>query len=83
VRVVGKPPLGDLARQSAAAFSSRRQTVRTCVATADAGAIEVDFVAKPAVDLPNGWKAGQQVRLRGASFFTIRDGLIAAIRDFR
>ena len=65
VRVEGKAALGHLARQSAASFSSRRQTVRTCVATAEAVAIEVEFEATPAVDLPNGWKAGEQVRLRG------------------
>ena len=41
-----------------------------------------DFEATPAVDLPIGWKAGQQIRLRGVSFFALRDGLIAAIRDF-
>ena len=32
-------------------------------------------------DLPNGWKGGQQINLRGASFFELRDGLIGALTD--
>lgn len=75
VRVEGKPALAELARQSAAAFSSRRQTVRTCVATAEAVGIEVEFKATPAADLPTGWKTGQEVRLRG-SLFPFGDGRI-------
>jgi len=34
-----------------------------------------------AIDLPNGWKAGQSLSFTGASAFRIRDGKIASIVD--
>lgn len=77
----GKEALWTLARQSAQCFSSRRQTVTDAVVAGDRVALQVVFEAVVACDLPNGWRAGQAVRLTGASFFTLRDGLIARVVD--
>jgi len=33
-------------------------------------------------DLPDGKKAGQEIRLRGASFFTISNGRISRLVDY-
>lgn len=82
MKVEGKAELAELARASAAALSARRQSVRSAVVTPERVAVDLDFEATVAADLPNGWKAGQTIALRGVSFFEIRDGLIAGIVDF-
>jgi len=80
-RTSGKAPLRALARRTAQVFSSRRQVVTEAVVSADHVAILIEFEATVARDLPNGWKAGQQLKLRGASFFALRGGLIAKVTD--
>ena len=80
-RTVGKAELATLARQSVQVFSSRCQTVVDAVVEPQRVALRVDFEATVAIDLPNGWKAGQRLELRGASFFTLRDALICKIVD--
>jgi steroid delta-isomerase-like uncharacterized protein len=81
VRTEGKAALTALAEQAAHLFQQRRQTVKFIVASENAVALEIGYSAVVAVDLPNGWKAGQTIDLRGASFFRLRDGLIAALTD--
>lgn len=44
-------------------------------------ALEIDYWCRPAKDLPGGKKAGQEIRLRGASFFTIHNGRISRLVD--
>jgi len=80
--IEGKAALAELAEQSAAAFSQRRQTVRDAVVTLERAVLDLDFEATCAIDLPNGWQAGQVVNLRGVSFFELRGNLIASIVDF-
>ena len=58
----------------------RHQHMRS-VCAADAVAVEIVFEAVVAVDLPNGWQAGQRVVLQGASFYRLRDGLICDLVD--
>ncbi len=79
--VRGKEDLEKLARASAQAFSARKQTVRQAVVSKEAAALEIDFEGVVAADLPNGWKAGQTIALRGASFFELRGGRLARIVD--
>ena len=43
--------------------------------------VEIDYAATVAADLPNGWKAGQELAFRGASYFELSDGLISRIID--
>jgi steroid delta-isomerase-like uncharacterized protein len=80
-RASGREAFADLARQSAALFSERRQAVSDCIAAGNRVAIKVDFHAVVAGDWPNGWKAGETLSLKGASFFTLADGHIAEIVD--
>jgi steroid delta-isomerase-like uncharacterized protein len=81
MRTEGKEALGALAQQAAQAFVERRQTVKSLVASDHGVALEIVYDAVVALDLPNGWKAGQSIHLRGASFFRLRDGLIAELID--
>lgn len=80
-RTTGKAELGELAKRAAKAFASRRQVLVNAVVGADQVAILIEFEATVARSLPNGWQAGQKLKLRGASFFTLRDGLIEKIVD--
>jgi hypothetical protein len=80
-RTEGRAAFEALARQSAVGFSSRRQSVLDSVVAGDQVALRVEFEARVAVDLPNGWKVGQQLRLQGASFFRLRDGRIERLVD--
>ncbi|MDP9414412.1 MAG: nuclear transport factor 2 family protein [Pseudomonadota bacterium] len=77
-----KAAFADLARQSAEAFYEREQSVRRTVMGDDAVAVEIDYRARLAADLPNGMKAGDVLQLRGVSLFKLRDGRIAEILDF-
>ncbi len=77
-----KAEFADLAQQSAAASQEREQSIRRTVVGDDAVAIEIDYRAKLAADLPNGMKAGDVLQLRGVSLFKLRDGGIAEIVDF-
>ena len=45
-------------------------------------AAEIEFEGRAAVDLPTGVKAGQSVKVRGASFFEFRGPLLCRIADY-
>ena len=77
----GKEEFATLARAGAAAFASRRQTVTHAITVAGRTMVEIDYTATVAADLPNGWKAGQELAFRGASYFELTDGLISRIID--
>lgn len=77
----GKEEFAALARVGASAFASRRQTVTHAITVAGRTMVEIDYTATVAADLPNGWKAGQELAFRGASYFELSDGLISRIID--
>lgn len=81
-RTVGREELRQLARMSAEWFEQRRQTATAWVIDDAHIALEIDYWCRLAKDLPDGRKAGQEIRLRGASFFTIRDGHISGLVDY-
>lgn len=70
-----------LARSGAAAFRERRQRVTNCIVVADRVMVEIDYTAVVATDLPNGWKAGQELRFSGASYFELENGRIVKLVD--
>lgn len=76
-----KAALDKIARASLDAFSERTQTPTNCIAVGDRACVAVAFRAVIASDLPNGLKAGHVIEAAGASFFELRDGLIASILD--
>ena len=45
-------------------------------------AVEIGYVARLAVDLPNGFKAGEEIKLKGVSVFEFRDKKIIRLVDF-
>ncbi len=82
IRTINKDELRKLANISVDYFIERRQTVLSWVVNDEKVAIEIDYWCKVAKDLPDGKKAGEEMTLRGASFFTIKDGLINKLVDY-
>ncbi|MEM1363242.1 MAG: nuclear transport factor 2 family protein [Pseudomonadota bacterium] len=77
----GKQAFEALAEQGAAAFSERRQDVTNAITVADTTLMEVDFTATVAMDLPNGWKAGQTLRFSGRSAVILKNDKIISLID--
>ncbi|MBO9436374.1 nuclear transport factor 2 family protein [Ruegeria sp. R13_0] len=77
----GKQAFSDLASAGVQAFKSRQQTVTNMITVGTVTLVEIDYSAVVSADLPNGWKAGQQLRFRGASAFRVEDGRIVSITD--
>jgi ketosteroid isomerase-like protein len=82
VRTDSREELRALALQSAGLFTERRQTATGWVENGDDVAVEIDFQCRLAEDFPDMEKAGKEMTLRGASFFTIRNGRITRLVDY-
>ncbi|EMI1810612.1 nuclear transport factor 2 family protein [Pseudomonas aeruginosa] len=70
-----------LAEQGVQLFAERAQTILGCIAIEDRAAVRIGYRAKAKADLPNGWKAGQEIEMTGTSFFMISDGKISEVID--
>lgn len=76
--------LAAFKKQAAAAanfFSERTQTVLSIRHFEDRSELMLDYRAVVAMDLPNGWRKGQEIKLSGRSVFTFRNGKIARLTD--
>jgi ketosteroid isomerase-like protein len=82
IKTSNKAQLKELALASLEFFEQRRQTPISWVISNNQVAVQIDYWCKLAKDLPGGKKAGEEMKLRGASFFEIRDGLICKLTDY-
>mgnify|MGYP001800073951 FL=1 len=82
MRLEGRDQMGEVARLSGNAFSYRRQRLINLIIGEGKASAEIEFEGKAAVDLPNGVKAGETVKIRGASFFECRGRLLSRIADY-
>ena len=82
IRTTGKDELRGLALMSVEYFEQRQQTPVAWVVEGPRVAVEIDYWCRLAKDLPEGHKAGEEMKLRGASFFTIREGRITKLVDY-
>ena len=80
MKIEGRPAFAELAEQAATMFTIRHQAITNAVVDGDRVAMEVDWTGIPAVDLGS-MKAGEPIAMRGASFMTIRKGLLTRIVD--
>jgi len=71
-----------LAEQSVKIFSQRSQTIKQITINDDKAEIEVDYEGTLAMDLPNGLKAGETIKLKGKSDFSMKDGKLLMIEDY-
>lgn len=72
----------ELAEKSKDLFSSRRHTVTAYKHDGESVTVEIDYEGMLRVDIPNGLKAGETLKLKGKSRFQFRDGLIYALTDY-
>lgn len=82
MRFEGKAAMGEIAHLSGNAFSYRRQKILNFIEDGAHASAEVSFEAKAAVDLPTGARAGDMIKMQGASFFELRGGLLCRIADY-
>ncbi len=78
---VGIDQFRELAKQSNALFSSRRQKVTRINVSDNSATVDIEYEGVLAADLPNGMKAGETLRLNGRSEFEFRDGKIYRLTD--
>ena len=71
----------ELAEKSKTLFSSRSQTITAYRFEPDSVTVDIDYKGVLRVDLPNGLKASQTLKLKGKSIFRFRDGLIYELID--
>ena len=81
VDVSGVEEFESLASNSARLFSERRQSVTSFEEYENRVLIGIDYVGTIANDLPNGLKAGEQIKMQGKSEFTFFDGKIIKLVD--
>ena len=78
----GKTDFEMLARQSLSMFKSRRQTIRSLTLGERTAAVEIEYEAFLAVNLPDGRKTGETMQLRGVTMFAFSDSKISRISDY-
>lgn len=78
----GKEELLKLATQSALLFKERKVTVTNWVIGKNKIAVEIDYDATVAHDLPNGLKKGARLLLKGVSIYEFENSKIKRLVDF-
>ncbi len=69
------------ARADVRAFKQRTQTIKKTFNMGPTTIVTFQRDSVVAKDMPNGWKAGQELQLRGATEFQLRDNTIVRITD--
>lgn len=86
MKIEGREKFREVAVQSTAAFSERRQEVKDVVGSGDASngrwAVEILFQGTLATDMGEGMPAGTHFNLRGVSLISVANGKITQISDF-
>jgi ketosteroid isomerase-like protein len=72
----------ELAERAKNVFSERCQTITACRHEGELSTVEIDYQGVLNIDIPQGPKAGQTLKLAGKSEFRFRDGLIHALSDY-
>lgn len=82
VECTDKMQLRSVFEQSQDLFQTRKQTITNWIENGNKVAIETDYVATLACDLPNGFQKGDTIYVRGVSTFEFEDGKIKSLRDY-
>lgn len=77
----GLPAFRQQAEQAKQYFSHRRQTITAWKFSGDTVTIEIDYEGQLAIELPNGLKAGDTLRLSGQSVFVFEGHQVIALTD--
>lgn len=81
-RYEGIDKLKEVALQSKNYFTTREQKIVNTVVAVDKIALEIEYHAILALDLPNGLKKGDSINLRGVSIFEFKNNKIARLADY-
>ena len=81
-QTTGREEFRQLAEQSKGFFTSRQQEPSNFIFSGDHASIDIAYQGVLAIDLPNGLKAGETLKLNGRSEFAFKDGLLIAISDY-
>jgi ketosteroid isomerase-like protein len=71
-----------LAERSKQVFSARCQTMTACRHDGELSTVDIAYEGVLNIDIPQGPKAGETLKLTGKSEFRFRDGLIHALTDY-
>jgi ketosteroid isomerase-like protein len=69
------------AEQAVQIFSKRTQTITGIHIDNNEAHVQISYSGTIARDLPNGWKAGDPIAMKGKSVFRFKDGQIISITD--
>ncbi len=78
----GKQEFRNLAEKSLKIFSSRQQTIIDYATIDNLVEVQIEYEGILAVDLPNGFKTGDKLQLKGKSQFGFKEGKISLIEDY-
>ena len=78
----GMQEFRNLAEQSKGFFSSRQQQASNFQFQHDSASVDISYEGVLTVDLPNGLKTDETLKLEGRSEFTFKDDLLIAISDY-
>ena len=81
LRTDGKEAFQKQAEMAKQYFQQRAQTIEAWDFQENKVIIDISYQGILAIDLPNGMKAGDTLRLNGQSEFEFRDDKIVSIRD--
>ncbi len=79
---IGEDEFRAVAEQSAFLFSSREQTPTKFEAKGEVMSVDIDFAGTLATGIPDGMKAGAELRVTGRSEFVFRDEKIHRLTDY-
>ena len=79
---IGQDEFRALAEQSAFLFSSRKQTPTKFQTEGEVVSVDIDFAGTLATDIPDGMKAGEELRVTGRSEYIFRDEKIHRLTDY-
>lgn len=83
VSTSGLDEFRQIAEKAKELVSEREQFVTQIDYTdSDSISVEIDYTGVPAVDLPNGLKAGETIQMKGKSEFRFKDDKISLIVDY-
>jgi len=71
-----------LAEQSARIFSQRCQVMKNINLSGDTAEVYIDYEGILFIDLPNGMKAGDTLKLQGRSIYQMKDEKLILIEDY-
>ncbi len=79
---IGQDEFRELAQQSVFLLSSRKQTATKFEAEGEVVSVDIDFTGTLATDIPDGMRAGDELRVTGRSEFVFRDEKIYRLTDY-